>query len=356
MIQYLEPLNRVLFAALFLLQAAVWHWSTGRSQSRGSTFFGARVEAGFAESDAGLTIMRTFHWRLLSGAFVLATLTALNRPESIWTQGALFVSIAVNVALFALAHRQTRERAAPTPAPAQRVASLVNEPESQWLTTLDWLAMIAPVMAPVATFVFLAYYGRGFSEEFLSERYSSAVLALAVGLMCSATQFALRYRARPSDWAPDPGASHKYRTYLGVMMATIFSLGNTQLCALELIDFRQTVSWLRHWDMDMYFAVTFPLLALELIFVWRLRWWLSRHLAAGSVDPMHDACWKWGVFYFNRQDPALVVPMRSGVGFSPNHARLSVWVVIVLTFAVMIAVGAQMLGELAIQPESIVAR
>jgi hypothetical protein len=337
MIQSLEIMNRVLFAALFLLQAAAWQWNTSRSLTRGSTFFAARVEAGFADSVAGRTIMRTFRRRLWSSAFALAFVAALNGPESYWTQGSLFVSIAVAAMFFALAHRQTRQQAVPTAAPAVRVASLVNEPGSPWLTVIDWLTMIVPVAVPVATLVFLAHYAGGFSEQFQWEHYFMAAFALAFGLMCAANQFALRYRSRPSDWAPDPGASHKYRTYLGVMFTTIFTVGTAQICALALIDFRLTVPWLRHWDMSTYFEVTFPLLALELLAVWRLRRWLNRHLATASVDPMPDTCWKWGSVYFNRQDPALIVPTRFGAGASPNFARPSVWVVSALIVVVLIA-------------------
>lgn len=342
MIQYLETLNRVLFPSLFLLHAAVWHWSTGRSLTRGVTFFGARVEAGFPGSDAGRAILRTFRWRLWSSACALAAVAVVSGPHSIWTNGALFVSIAVFVAIFALGQHRTRE-ASPTPAPTERVASLAAEPESRWLTAIDWLVMTVPVAVPVAMLIFVTHYARGYSEQFRSEKYLSAVLALTIGLMVAANQFALRYRSRPSDWAPDPGASHKYRTYMGVLHAAVFTCAIVQICAMALIDFRLTVPWLRHWDSSAYFAVTFPLLALVIFSVWRLRWWLGRHLATGSVDPMPDACWKWGVFYFNRQDPALVVPMRSGVGYSPNHARPSVWVVIVLTFGVLIAAGVQKL-------------
>jgi uncharacterized membrane protein len=41
---------------------------------------------------------------------------------------------------------------------------------------------------------------------------------------------------------------------------------------------------------------------------------------------MPDTCWKWGQYYFNPDDPALVVPLRSGIGGSPNFARPSVWI------------------------------
>jgi uncharacterized membrane protein len=42
---------------------------------------------------------------------------------------------------------------------------------------------------------------------------------------------------------------------------------------------------------------------------------------------MPDDCWKWGSCYFNRNDPALVVPARSGFAYSFNMARPSLWAV-----------------------------
>lgn len=64
------------------------------------------------------------------------------------------------------------------------------------------------------------------------------------------------------------------------------------------------------------------------ILVWRIRFWLRSHRATESSDPMSDACWKWGLMYFNPADPALVVPARTGVDFSYNYARPSVWIVL----------------------------
>lgn len=45
--------------------------------------------------------------------------------------------------------------------------------------------------------------------------------------------------------------------------------------------------------------------------------------------------------YFNREDPALVVPMRSGIGFSHNYARPSIWAMTFLILAVVLAAGWQ---------------
>ena len=68
-------------------------------------------------------------------------------------------------------------------------------------------------------------------------------------------------------------------------------------------------------------------------FISRLQTWLKGHFAESSCDPMMDACWKWGQFYFNRDDPALVVPARTGIFYSLNYARCPIWTswVVVMT-------------------------
>ena len=65
---------------------------------------------------------------------------------------------------------------------------------------------------------------------------------------------------------------------------------------------------------------------------------------------MSDACWKWGSVYFNPNDPAIVVPLRTGVGESLNCARPSVWVVGGAVMALTIASLVQSIGTLAHAP------
>jgi uncharacterized membrane protein len=114
--------------------------------------------------------------------------------------------------------------------------------------------------------------------------------------------------------------------------------------------FHTTVPWLRHLSMQTYFLVTFPAQALWLVFIWRMRKWLTNHLATESIDPMSDACWKWGSVYYNPNDPAIVVPLRTGVGESLNCARPSVWVVGGAVMALTIASLVQSIGTLAHAP------
>ena len=49
---------------------------------------------------------------------------------------------------------------------------------------------------------------------------------------------------------------------------------------------------------------------------------------AGVVHRDDDRFWRAGIFYFNRDDPALVVNRRFGVGWTLNHAHPVSWIVI----------------------------
>jgi len=59
------------------------------------------------------------------------------------------------------------------------------------------------------------------------------------------------------------------------------------------------------------------------------------HAAAGS--PLAGAAsdhWKFGVFYANRDDSALFVPKRFGIGYTLNFGHAGAWVIMALTLIV----------------------
>jgi uncharacterized membrane protein len=55
---------------------------------------------------------------------------------------------------------------------------------------------------------------------------------------------------------------------------------------------------------------------------------------AGSTVPVGDRTpdryWKLGIFYFNRDDPAVLVEKRFGLGYSLNFARPTAWIIVLL--------------------------
>jgi uncharacterized membrane protein len=56
------------------------------------------------------------------------------------------------------------------------------------------------------------------------------------------------------------------------------------------------------------------------------------HAAAGGSEAagIPDDHWKCGVFYVNRDDAALFVPKRFGIGYTLNFGHVSAWLIMVL--------------------------
>lgn len=52
----------------------------------------------------------------------------------------------------------------------------------------------------------------------------------------------------------------------------------------------------------------------------------------GEVTP--DKCWHGGIFYYNPQDPALLVGKRVGVGWTFNFAHPAAWLILALLVTV----------------------
>ena len=60
--------------------------------------------------------------------------------------------------------------------------------------------------------------------------------------------------------------------------------------------------------------------------------------AAPVGDRTPDEYWKLGLIYINRNDPALFVEKRFGIGFTLNFGRPGAWVFLVLLVAVFVAI------------------
>jgi uncharacterized membrane protein len=45
-----------------------------------------------------------------------------------------------------------------------------------------------------------------------------------------------------------------------------------------------------------------------------------------SGDGTPDDCWIWGLIYYNRDDPAFLVPKRAGLGWTLNYGNVWSWV------------------------------
>ena len=53
-------------------------------------------------------------------------------------------------------------------------------------------------------------------------------------------------------------------------------------------------------------------------------------LSTGSKHAVPESSWKAGIFYSNRDDPALFVPKRFGIGYTLNFGNSWSWAVLAL--------------------------
>lgn len=323
-----------LFAAnLVIAQTALWDWQSSKSLARArNMFFGMRVTPEFIASNIGITIHKRFRQRiwLWSLAVIAGYYFFLWRP--LYTPKDLITAVlppllasAGNLLMFALANRETVKLAILSLEPPTRTASLFVEQEESnaWLTTLDWFAILFPIVLPLATIGVIALHWNSFPRGYSAQHeLITAAQAALIGIFPAGIYLALRFGARSSDWAPTPQASRRYRTVLGLMLWSIFSIQVVQMCGLALLPLLGGLPF-QYLLPFMRYSQRATLALLLLLVVAQL--YLRKKLARGSSDPMPDRYWKLGMFYHNAADPAVVVPVRSGIGFAVNSANRSVW-------------------------------
>jgi uncharacterized membrane protein len=157
------------------------------------------------------------------------------------------------------------------------------------------------------------------------------VTALWTGLML------IVYRSRPDIEADDAvGSTRRYRRFLAACTRAFLTL-------LALVDLTLLLAALRNWQVYrpsgigsalpvLPFAVGLLVLAVVTFRVGqggsRLPGGRGGYGPAAGVDRDDDRFWKAGLIYVNRDDPAILVGARFGVGWTFNLANPMAWLVI----------------------------
>lgn len=128
-------------------------------------------------------------------------------------------------------------------------------------------------------------------------------------------------------------SSRRYQAAV-IHFITLISLAlfaSVQFSIIGLID-----SSLTNWTLIVAILLIFAAL-ISLPIVLKKNRTLMAEANAHTVfpDAGSDEYWKWGLFYVNRNDPALFVEKRGGVGITINLGRLTGWVFLIapLVFA-----------------------
>jgi Family of unknown function (DUF5808) len=283
--------------------------------SRRTIFFSVTVPEHFRETTDARSILRQFRGLILLsavGAEMVALAGIYAVPGKYAPVGLMFAAIWVLVAgasgAYARARNQTRPHSvAPS---TERTATLAAQSEG---LLGSYLALILAVLPMIAAALFawsrwseipdtIALWNAFAVNGFLN----ILLLLRAVGLL---------HETRRGS----PLRSVNLRVIVALM--GVNSVATALFTALRWID-----------PAEQFSRAVFPIVWLLLIAgitAWGLR---KASPLRDSADTTPDECWKLGLFYYNPEDPALLVERRFGLGYTLNFAKPLSWVVTTVLF------------------------
>jgi uncharacterized membrane protein len=170
----------------------------------------------------------------------------------------------------------------------------------------------------------------GLPDRYAGKDVWSVFGPLIIGAMVAVVLFALSFVNRVAPVRSVPGASAEENALRARAIRTALSrlVGHLMFVIALAVSWLAVTAWLMpdaRWAVAVGTIGLLVLIALVLVaFLWR--WWRlvgggaprreSGHVTANAPDD--DRFWKAGIFYVNRDDPAIVVQRRFGVGWTLN--------------------------------------
>jgi uncharacterized membrane protein len=301
--------------------------------SRPGLFFGVTVDQAFTGSDTAQRIKRRYGLEIIvHSAVAMALVFAFGlAPAVLW-------QVWGDAWAFDYARRAAMPYAVVES--AIREADLDPHPkESLFVTVL--------ALAPLALLFLLALYAhshwdripnpfpvhfRGPNDWFVSGPYGIYGLILLNIVLCGLmlmTRYGLRHWSRrvAIDGATAQAEARFRRIVTWVLVAAQYLMVALTWVAL-----------LSRALVAVVLAFGMLVLTVFLVFVLlRIGQAGNRMVSGGpSSDRTPDACWKWGMFYINPNDPALFVEKRFGIGYTVNLGNRWSWILVVITLLSLI--------------------
>jgi uncharacterized membrane protein len=332
--------------------------------SRPTVRFGVRVPPERADAAVIRRERRAYHWRTAAIAVccTIAAVTAQAHGSRWLTRLILLPELAAGFGCFLAARR--------------KIAAVKNADEwfaglrqtivadTSWRIhpprfPLRWLVPALAVMAATAAVGAVRYPGlpahivTGAGHRVPKSAVSVLVVAgqLYVTAVCSGLMLIV-HRSRPDIEAADPAASAlRYRRFLAAITRALLVMAALADTSLLLIA-------LPNWQVYRLSGIDRALPALPVVTGLVLLVAVAARTGQGGsrlngnvrglapatgTDPDDDRFWKGGLLYVNRDDPALMVATRFGVGWTLNFGNRAAWLILagtVTAWAGLALVGA----------------
>ncbi len=300
-------------------------------------YFAVTVEPGFSGTAPAARILHRFRALIWTSFLLVAALAVAavftGRPWAL--VAGLVVEVAGTLASFAWAHRQTAPFAVPES--SIREAVLVPREDADmgsWVHAGPFVllgAAAAYVRAcweeiPARFPIHWDLDGRpnGWARRTVEGVYGPVIEGALVCAVLAVLAYAIR------RWSRDPSARLRRMTLHLLVAAEYLVAASASLGAVLSIAAFPAAT--------VFLAVSLPPLVVAAVLVHAVRTVRDVRRAEPAIagDTMPDRCWKWGLFYVNASDPAVLVPKRFGIGYTLNFARPAAWALLVVILALVL--------------------
>ena len=312
---------------------AILFWFMPRLTRR-DLYFAVTVAPAFRDEPEGRSILGRYRAELIF--FSALTLTAFV-TGSAWF-GVGFVSTGTFLQLGAsfIAFYRARQRVLPHAVPPTMIREAELHDHDRIIPG-GWMTASGPfiLLAACAGYLWI-HGGENPTPTDLHGHRLSVYLVSTAGILTSLTLilYGLAHWVRPVHAGGGEGARElKFRKTFSVILLVIEYFITLQA---------SWIMWVRRGDPTIV-----ALLPLFLVFVLVAIVILARLGQGGSRMPATDepritnssvpvgdrtldCYWKLGVFYFNRDDSAVLIEKRFGLGYSLNFARPTAWIILLL--------------------------
>ena len=323
------------------------HWS-----HRG-LFFGVTVGADFAPTAEGRAILRGYRGTVAATGLLALAMASAAFWHLLWLSlAAPFVAAAGMLVGYLRAHHAALAHAAAPDTFREASLHVRRErlPGSLFGQSLPFLILASaglyaahhwdelPARIPIHFDVKGA--PNGWAAKGLFSVFGGAGFTALLCLLMLLFSYTLLRSSRPGTTGAPSGTLR--RVFLRGLLACEFLLAFVGTC-VSIMPFatspqgRQGITLL-----VIVAAMAFPLVLLSYLGIAASRAMgrgataeTGRQPARGDGTP--DACWRKGMFYVNKDDPALWVPKRFGIGYTLNFGNRWAWVVMALLLAIALA-------------------
>jgi len=323
----------------FAILSAVLFWFMPRL-TRHDLYFAVTVTPGFRDEPEGKSILRRYRLELIifSGLAFIAFAAGVGWFGVGFASAGQFIELVASFIAFYLA----RQRVLPYAAPPTMIREAELHSQNRVIPG-GWIAASGPFILLAACTGYLWIHRAQIDAGAGGQPNGLTVHALTVYLLSTAAiltghtlvLYGLSHWVRPVyAGGPERVRELKFRRTVSAIVLGV------EYCVTLRASWTMLVPRRGNLMTGALVPFVFVFLLVAIVMLARLGQGGSRILAKEQVsstistlpvgDRTPDCYWKLGIFYFNRDDSAVFVEKRFGLGYSLNFARPTAWIILLL--------------------------